>query len=121
MEFAMQLSLIADEGDVVCVRCEGEISNAFHEHNEPLEGLLGSDAPKRKVLLNLEKVRFVDSSGISWLLSRHREFSASGGRLVLYEVPPLIRQPLEFVKLTRVLHIAADEAAARTTAGGGQP
>lgn len=117
----MQLTVIADEGDVVCVRCEGEIANAFQEQNEPLEGLLGSEAPKRKVLLNLGKVRFVDSSGISWLLARHKKFNESGGRLVLYEVPPLIRQPLEFVKLTRVLHIAEDEAAARTTAGGGQP
>lgn len=114
----MQLTLIADEGDVVRVRCEGEISNADSQNCEPLERLLGSEAPKRKVLLNLEKVRFLDSSGISWLLARHKHFNDSGGRLVIYEVPPIIRQPLEFVQLTRVLHIAEDEASARNKAGG---
>jgi anti-anti-sigma factor len=114
----MQLSLIADDGDVVRVRCEGEITNAFQEKTEPLEGLLGSDAPKRKVLLNLGQVRFLDSSGISWLLDRHKHFKSSGGRLVIYNLPPLIRQPLEFVNLNRVLHIADDEASARIAAGG---
>src|SRR5437870_5162454 len=69
--FTMNLSVIADEGDLTRVRCEGEIAN-YHHNDEPLEKLLGPEGLKRKVLLNLEKVRFLDSSGIGWLLILHK-------------------------------------------------
>ena len=113
----MNLSLIADDGDVVRVRCEGEITNVpLRGGNEPLEKLLGPQRMKRKVLLNLEKVPLLDSSGISWLLIRHKHIKEQGGRFILYEVPPLIYQMLEFVKLPQILAVAGDEAAARALA-----
>jgi anti-anti-sigma factor len=120
----MDLSIIADEGDTILVRCEGEISNAFRAGggDEPLETLLGGpDGLKRKILLNLEKVRFLDSSGIGWLLVHHKHSKERGGRFVLYEVPPLILQTLGFLNLSSVLLIARDEAGARVRAGGDQP
>ena len=116
----MNLSIISDDGDVIRVRCEGEISNAYFEANEPLENLLGAERMGRKVLLSLERVRFLDSSGMSWLLVRHKHIKERGGVFVLYDVPPLVRQPLEFTKLNRVLSIASDEAAARKLASGVQ-
>ena len=121
--FGMDLSIIADEGDTIRVRCEGEITNAFYEgtSDEPLANLLGGpDGLKRKVLLNLERVRYLDSSGISWLLIHHKHTKERGGKFVLYEVPPLILQTLEFLKLSHILHIASDEAGGRL-AGGDKP
>jgi stage II sporulation protein AA (anti-sigma F factor antagonist) len=115
----MKLSLIADEGDVVHVRCEEEITNVYPRGDrEPLESLLGPAGLKRKVLLNLEQVTFLDSSGISWLLIRHKHIKEHGGRLVLYEVPQLVLQMLEFLRLPQVLFIATNEAAARALAAG---
>jgi stage II sporulation protein AA (anti-sigma F factor antagonist) len=116
----VKLSIIGEDGDVVRVRCEGELANAYFQGSEPLEDLLGAERMKRKVLLSLEKVRFLDSSGISWLLVRHKHLRENGGKLVLYDVPPLVRQPLEFTQITRVLPIASDEAAARKLATGEQ-
>ena len=95
----MNFSIIADDGDVVRVRCDGDIANTYTDGIEPLENLLGTERMNRKVLLNLEKVRFLDSSGISWLLVRHKHLLENGGKLVLHDVPPLVRQPLEFTKL----------------------
>jgi anti-anti-sigma factor len=114
----MNFSMVADEPDVVRLRCDGDISNVDIQSDDPLEKLLGTDGLKRRVLLNLGKVRFLDSSGISWLLIRHKHFQENGGKLVLHDVPPLVRQPLDFMKLSRVLHVAGDEAAARALAGG---
>jgi anti-anti-sigma factor len=117
-EISMNLSIIADEGDVIRVRCEGAITAASHDNNEALENLLGPERTDRKVLLNLEKVRHLDSSGIGWLLTLHKRCKERVGQLVLYAVPPLILRTLEFLNLSRVLPIARDEAAARALVGG---
>jgi anti-anti-sigma factor len=115
----MKFSIIGDDGDVLRVRGEGEITDVNpRDGDEPLETLLGAGGLRRRVLLNLEQVPFIDSSGISWLLIRHKHFKEQGGRLVLYEVPLLVLQMLEFLNLTQVLHVAPDEAAARKLAGG---
>jgi stage II sporulation protein AA (anti-sigma F factor antagonist) len=115
----MKFSMVADDGRIVSLRCDGDMSNVDFRGDEPLEQLIGKDGLKRHVILNLEKVRFLDSSGISWLLIRHKHFKENGGRLVLHSLPPLVRQPLEFMKLSRVLHIAGDEDAARSVANDG--
>jgi anti-anti-sigma factor len=114
----MELSIIGDEDNVIRVRCEGEIAKVYYGSDEPLENLLGPEGLKRKVLLNLEKVRHLDSSGISWLLILHKHVRERSGQLILYAVPQLVLRVLEFVNLPQVLHIARDEAAARALAGG---
>ncbi len=49
------------------------------------------------VVLNVEEVRFVDSAGVSSLLSLRRLINEAGGRLVFCAVPPRIRQMFELV------------------------
>jgi stage II sporulation protein AA (anti-sigma F factor antagonist) len=117
MEMSMDLKLVADDGNVIRLSCEGDMSQADFQDNS-LENLLGMDGLKRPILLNMERVRFLDSSGISWLLVRHKHIKEQGGKLVLHSLSPLVRQPLEFMNLTRVLHLAHDEPAARNLAGG---
>jgi anti-anti-sigma factor len=114
----MNFSIIDDDGDVIRVRCEGDLANTDSQESNQLKNLLGPERMKRKVLMNLEKVRFLDSSGISWLLACHKHLVERGGKLVLHDVPPLVRQPLEFTRLNLVLPIASDESAARKIACG---
>jgi anti-anti-sigma factor len=116
----MNLTVISDDNSVVHVQCAGKISQEdFPDGTEPLEALLGSHGGfGRKVLLNLERATFIDSSGISWLLICHKHCLQQGGCLVVHSVPPLIDQVIQLVKLPRVMHFAADAASARTSALG---
>ena len=114
----MKLSILSDDGEIVRVSCEGQICQLVSHGNEPMANLLGPTGYSRKVLLNLEKTTFINSSGISWLLICHKYFSQGGGQLVVYSVPPLVNQVLQFVRLPSIMNFAADEKAARTVALG---
>src|SRR5690606_7431089 len=74
----MHLRLIADEGYLVRVACEGEIR---YEGHDPLGDLLGPEGFTRTVLLDLEGTTYLESSGISWLLIAQKHFVEAGGRL----------------------------------------
>ncbi|MCC6419592.1 MAG: STAS domain-containing protein [Gemmataceae bacterium] len=118
----LKLTVVADEGDVVRVQCEGEISQVkFQLNDNPLEALLGPSVYSRKLLVNLERVEFLDSSGISWLVVSHKNFQQGGGILVLYSIPPRITQVLQFCRMDRLLKMVEDEPAARTLIAGGKP
>jgi|SRR5207248_6430278 len=115
----MQLTLTAQEGPIACVACEGDVSQSHFsvKLDNALEDLLGADCCRRRVLLDLEKARFIDSSGVGWLMTSHKRFLACGGRLVLHSVPPMIGQVLRLLNLHTVLSIQPDQAAARALVG----
>ena len=116
----LKLTVAADEGDLLRVQCEGEISQVkFQLNDNPLESLAGPDIYRRKMLLDLERVEFLDSSGISWLVVSHKNFQQGGGVLVLHSIPPRIHQVLQFTRMDRLLRMADDEKAARALAVAG--
>ncbi len=117
----MKLTTVSDDGDVVRVQCEGQISQVrFQADGNPLETLLGPAGYGRKVLLNLERAEWIDSSGISWLIVNHKRFAQAGGLMVLHSLPPRVAQVLQFCKMDRIFHLAEDEADARTRVAGGK-
>ena len=114
----MKLTLVADESNVIRVRCAGEIRDIRYQiHGDPLEQALGPGCFTRQVLLDLEQADYIDSSGISWLIVVHKHFKQGGGRLVLHSLPPRVSQVLHFLHMHQVFHVAADESAARSLLG----
>jgi anti-anti-sigma factor len=115
----MKITQVDETRDVVRLRCEGTISqNEFPIGADPLEKALGPGCFTRKVLLDLEKTSFIDSSGVGWLIGSHKHFEDGGGRLVVHSAPPLVDQVLQLLSMPKVLHIAADETKARHLALG---
>jgi len=111
----MQFTLTAQDGGIACVSGEGDLSQSPQPASldKALEALLGADCYRRPVLLDLEKARFIDSSGVGWLMTSHKRFRTDGGRLVLHSVPPMVAQVLRLLNLHTVLSIQPDQAAAR--------
>src|SRR6516162_785105 len=117
----MKLTVSGEDKNLLLLACEGRISQAdFEPGRDPLESLLGSNGLSRKVLLNMEKTNYIDSSGIGWLVICHRHFVGAQGMMVLHSVPPRVYQVLELIGLPKVLHFANDEASARAKAQGGK-
>lgn len=119
----MQLTVRSGPDDeVVRLGCEGTVSSAdiSADGGDPLEQLLGEDVFSRRVLLDMNKVPFIDSSGVSWLISRHGRFADGGGILVLHSVPPVVQQVFDLLRLHQVLNLARDEAAAYAVASKGK-
>ena len=113
----MELTLLPPDGELIRVACAGQIQQyLIPSAPHPLEKVLGPDCFNRRILLNLERTTFIDTSGIAWLLSCHKRCLQNGGRLVIHSAPPLIDQTLRVLRMDMVLQMAADEPEARALA-----
>jgi len=71
-----------------------------------------------RLVLNLEKMDFIDSAGLGVLVSCLRRTAAEGGDLRLADVPPFCRSIFELTRLTRVFDVTESvEEAVRAASG----
>ena len=83
-----------------------------------LEQVMGQTWSANKVLLDMDKTNYIDSTAIRWLISCHKEFKNKGGVFVVHSVQPAVRQVLDLLKIGKVVPIVENEAAARAFAIG---
>jgi anti-anti-sigma factor len=115
----MRLTLLSQSDRLAQLDCEGEITqHQFTAGRDPMLEVLGPYIFRLGVSLNLDKTSYVDSSGISWLISINKQFQAAGGRLVLHSLPPSVRQVIELMKLQTVLTLADDGVEAQKKLAG---
>jgi anti-sigma B factor antagonist len=72
-----------------------------------------------KILLNLEGVSFIDSSGLGELASAYSRLNKGGGQLKLVNMPARILELLRITKLDTILSGFPSEAAALQSFGSG--
>ncbi|HUE81852.1 MAG TPA: STAS domain-containing protein [Pyrinomonadaceae bacterium] len=77
---------------------------------ESIRGLVDGD--KKKILLNLAGVNYVDSSGIGELIANYTTLSKVGGQLKLLNLTDRIQNLLVITKLLTVFDVYEDEAEA---------
>ena len=65
-----------------------------------------------KVFLNLEKVRYIDSSGIASLVEGLKASRAQGSRLIRYGLSKSVREVMELSRLQKIFEIHESEAQA---------
>ncbi len=107
----MDLKIVSDDSNIVRLQVSGRIAQKQTEpDDEPIAMLLGKQGYSRKALLDLSKAEYIDSSGVSWLLVAHKRFRAAGGRLVVYNIPPLVLNVLKVLRMHLVFDLATDES-----------
>jgi anti-sigma B factor antagonist len=65
-----------------------------------------------QVIVDLEKVKFIDSSGLSALVTGFKAARAAGGDMALINLAPAVRSIIELTRLHRIMEIFDDEASA---------
>ncbi|HKM66291.1 MAG TPA: STAS domain-containing protein [Candidatus Acidoferrum sp.] len=65
-----------------------------------------------KVFLNLEKVRYIDSSGIASLVEGLKASRDMGSRLILFGLSKTVREVMELSRLQKIFEIHDSEAQA---------
>ncbi len=109
----MELTVVLDGDGPLRLKATGRITpddaTAFAD---PLAALLGSAGYARRVVMSLEEAEFINSSGISWLLARHRRFREAGGKFVLHSVSPMVLQVIRTLRMDSVFLLADHEPAA---------
>ena len=112
----MEISVQSIDENKAAVRLTGRVTQETSS-DDPLAKAAGDDVYRRRVLLDMEPVEFLDSSGIGWLLSMHRRFRKEGGAMALHSIPPLVENSLKLLKLHNVMTIADDQRAAERSLG----
>ncbi len=98
-------------GDVVQIEINDRLeADTVEEFRKAMLHLV--DERKNKIVLNLEQVSFVDSSGLGCMVSVLRKFRQNSGDIKLACISDSIRPLIEIVRLHRVFDIydSAEEA-----------
>ncbi|HRK29797.1 MAG TPA: STAS domain-containing protein [Tepidisphaeraceae bacterium] len=100
------------EGDVVIAAVDGEVDlKNSPDLREVLLDLINTQKPK-KVVLNLSKVSYMDSSAIAVLVESLQKLRKAGGKMCLTNLQPRVRGLLEIARLDSIFVLAKDEAEA---------
>ncbi len=118
----MKISIDSDDGSTVCMKLNGSVTQQeIALLADPLSDLLGPDAYRRRVCMDLGNTGFLDSSGINWLIISNKRFQEQGGRLVLHSLPPLVMNVIKVLRMQRVFQIAETPQAAKSLAIANEP
>jgi stage II sporulation protein AA (anti-sigma F factor antagonist) len=103
--------------DVLVVRLSGELD---HHEAEVLRNkwkeMMETKAIKH-VLLNLEAVTFMDSSGLGVILGRYKEVLQLGGEMVVCSISPPIKRLFEMSGMFKIIRLEENEAFALESLG----
>lgn len=101
------------QNDIVIFDIEGEIKRSditdVTLHQLVKEQL---DSGRRKILLNFERVEFIDSFGVGEILASYISTHNLGGQLKLVRISKKLYLIFQVTMLTKVLDIFEDEEAA---------
>lgn len=102
--------------NILILRLSGEL-----DHHEA--GILRTQWQKeiqadiKHVILNLEEVSFMDSSGIGVVLGRYKEIVLLGGELVVCSVSPALMRIFEMSGLFKIIRLESNEQLALQSLG----
>ena len=99
-------------GDVTLLDLKGKMT--LGEGDELLKDKIGSlvSQGKKKILLNLEAVPYIDSAGLGEIVRTYTSISRQGGRLKLLNVSKRIQDLLVITKLITIFDSYEAEAEA---------
>lgn len=97
------------KGPVLCIRLKGELDHHTAEQmREKVEAVL-EQKEIRHIVLNLEHLHFMDSSGIGVILGRYRTIASGGGEMVVCAISPAIKRLFEMSGLFKIIRLEENE------------
>lgn len=94
--------------DVLRIRIKGDIDHhSAKRTRESIDELILSKKPL-VVILELNRVEFMDSSGLGLILGRYTVASEIGAKIILFKPSKRIRKILELAGIERIMEIEGD-------------
>jgi len=103
--------------DTLIVRLVGELD---HHTADEVRLSLDEEIAKgtcRHLLLSLESLQFMDSSGIGVILGRYKLIKQKGGRMVVCGVNPPVHRLFDMSGLFKIMSVHEDESQALSELG----
>ena len=106
----MPVKIEPKKGLMVC-HVEGEIDiSSSPDVKKAFDKLISQKTPK--IVINLSRVTYVDSSGLATLVEILKNMRSYGGRMRLASMSSKIKSLFEITKLEKLFEIMADEETA---------
>jgi len=103
----MNLNLEKINGfDILTVQDQRIDAHNSAELKEYLSQLI--ERGETQIIVQLEHVRFIDSSGLGALLSGHKQLASKAGKFALSNIQPQVLSMFELTRLNRVFDIYTD-------------
>ena len=91
--------------DTVTVRITGELDHCSAQHiRRELDGLI-ADPGVKKLVMDLQDMAFMDSSGIGVILGRYRALSLRGGKVAVKNMNPQVKKVFLLSGMDQVIQI----------------
>jgi len=95
---------IRREGDALIVVVEGELDLfTAGTFREKVENELSSHRKLRNLIISMNGVNFVDSSGLGVILGRYKRISQHGGKMAIVGVKPRVRKIFHLSGLEKII------------------
>ncbi|KIH76627.1 anti-sigma B factor antagonist [Geoalkalibacter ferrihydriticus] len=96
---------VEEKGEVVVIQVKEERLDAHNSGELKSQMLSLFEESKNHLVIDLQEVRFVDSSGLGALVSGFKNASARNGNLKLCGLQPQVKSMFELTRLHRVFEI----------------
>ncbi|MBB6455307.1 stage II sporulation protein AA (anti-sigma F factor antagonist) [Salirhabdus euzebyi] len=114
----MSLSVqFESKNDVLLVRLSGELD---HHTSESLKAKWQGEIEKgniKHVVVNMETLSFMDSSGLGVMLGRYKEIKQFGGEMVVCSVSPAVKRLFDLSGLFKIVRLEENEEFALRSLG----
>lgn len=114
MSLAIELEV---KHNVLCIRLTGELD---HHTAEELRQKVTDKIESNEInhiVLNLENLSFMDSSGLGVILGRYKHIKALGGEMVVCSISPSVKRLFDMSGLFKIIRLEQDETFALQTLG----
>ncbi|MCC3358245.1 anti-sigma F factor antagonist [Bacillus sp. REN16] len=105
------------KNNVLCIRLTGELD---HHTAEELRLKVTDTIESNQInhiLLNLEKLTFMDSSGLGVILGRYKQIKNLGGEMVVCSISTQVERLFEMSGLFKIIRLERDESFALQSLG----
>lgn len=108
---------VREDNQIQVLEISGEID--FHTSRELREKFQNFfEAKNPKLLVNLKKVTYIDSSGLATFVEAFQKIKRVGGKLVLMGLVPAVRGVFEIAKLDSIFDLIDSEEKALAALAG---
>jgi stage II sporulation protein AA (anti-sigma F factor antagonist) len=103
--------------NVLLIRLAGELDHHTAEELRLRVTEILEKESVRHIILNLEQLTFMDSSGLGVILGRYKQVKKIGGEMVVCSVSPSIKRLFDMSGLFKIIRLETNEQFALQTLG----
>jgi len=103
---------IEHDSKALIVRLKGELDHHTAETVRARMEEAIADSNCRNVILNMEHLSFMDSSGLGVILGRYKQITGKGGKMVVCGINPSVHRLFQMSGLFKIVTVEENERSA---------